>query len=623
MTDFTANLTPIVVPALAGNTAANIATYQANFTSNIVAAGNSVLQSFIAQKATDFFAIGDLPNASYLVVGDQGVGAIAIAAQQATAPTIDYASIENLIDAMGQLALPAAPTLDVPSSDTPTLDAVAPTLSMPTLPGPLTAVAPSDQPSIESPALPDAPTYVLPPVPTFEEFGIPDAPGFSLPTFSAQAPANLLNPPTAQFSYVDPGYTSQLQDPLIAKLLSDLVNGGYGIDPNDETMLWFRARDRAAQEGRTRVKEVQRRHAATAFPMPQGAYYAAIEEAEEEALKALSEANRDIALKRADLYVENRRFTIQEVRSYEQVLISLYNATQERALNYSKAVVEMGIAIYDASVRNYNAQLDAYKTEATVFESKIRAELAKTEIYRAQIQAQLARVEFNKAKIEQFRAQLEAIQITVDLYKSRLAAANVFMDVQRAKLAVFQSEVQNYATLVGAKESEYRAYLAGVQGQLGAVDLYRSQIQAYNAKIEGLRSAASIKLQANEALLQQYRTAVTQYTEQLRAFQQRLSGRLDEARVQGLLYTTEVDAYRAYTSTLTTTAANYNENSRQFLDAQIANLQAQQKQVEFRLKQLSENVDLQKDINIHAIDFLRSALGGAVSGVNSLGVQTT
>lgn len=620
MTDFAAGFTPIEVPTLPADADANsLAVFNATFASNVVNTANSVLLSAVDLKSADFFAVGDIP-----VLGPQLAIQFPVIDRAPTRsdPPVDWADLQAKLDQLAALAAPATPSLSTTGVDVPTLDATAPTVTLPSAPSPDVGAAPTGAPNITEPTLPDAPTVTLPTVPTFEELALPTPPSVEVPSWTAVAPQNLLAPPTAQFAYVDPGYASQLHDPLVAKLLNDLQNGSYGIDPADETALWSRARDRAAAQARAEVEEVQRRMAESSFPMPQGTMLEAIDQAEQKAQRILSDANRDIALKRADLYVEGRKFTIQEVRQYEAVRISLYGATQERALNYSKAVVELGIATFEASVRNFSTQLEAYKTEASVFAERIRAELTKAELYRAQLEAERLRADFNRAKLELFNAQLSAINTTVEIYKARLSAANAFMQVQGQRLEVFRQQVLTYAERVRAKEAEYNIYQAQIKGQLAGLEVYRSQIDAYNARLGGLEAKARINVQNNESLLQSYKASSQNYANQLDSLNKQVTARLEQARTKGVLYEADIDAYRALVNAVVDASRVYAEGARYNLEWNKAALASKVAQIEFRLKQLGLSVELQKDVNLHGVEFVRSALASAVSGLNSLGVSS-
>lgn len=624
MTDFSASIVPIVVPTLADSTANSLATFQATLTKNIVDTGNSLLQNYIALKDTNFYAVGDIPALGpQLLLIDLDNLALMKSKVTKSQPATDWTTLENKLDQLAALASPAAPALITTSVDVPSLDATTPVITLPSAPSADVGAPPGAAPNVTDPTFPDAPTLVIPAVPTFDELQLPGTPTFQLPSWTAVAPQNLLNPPTAQFSYVDPTYVSPLQDALVIKLLADLQNGTYGIDSSIEDALWGRVRDRAAQQAKQAVEEAVRRMASTSFPMPQGSMLEAIDQAEQKSQEILSEANRDISIKRADMYVEGRKFTIQQVKEFEKIRMDLYSATQERALNYSKAVVEMGIHVYEATVKNYQAQLEGYKAEASVFETRVRGELAKAELFRAQIEAEKTRVEFNRAKLDLFNGQLAAINTTVELYKSRLQAANIFMQVQAQRVDMFRSQVQAYAERVKAKEAEYNIYQAQIRGELSKLDVFKAQIEAYNARIGGLETKARIAIQNNQMLVQSFDVASKNYGNLLAQFEKQINGRLDEAKAKATYYGLDVDTYRAYTAAAGESMRVQSEMNRYNLDWNKASLAARVAQVEFRLKQLGLSVELQKDVNSHGVDFLRAALGGAVSGLNALGVSST
>jgi hypothetical protein len=198
---------------------------------------------------------------------------------------------------------------------------------------------------------------------------------------------NQLVPPSLDaedFVYSEPGYSSALRDPMINKLLNDLTNGGYGIDTTDEVALWNRARDREAKQGVTNVLELRRQAAATSAPMPQGALQVALNKLNQDSADRISGTNREIALKRADLYVEQRRRVIDQVLSSENQSIELYNAVQNRTLQVAQIRVQMSIALFDASVKLFavqqqaittaiDAQLETLKATISVYASDVAA----------------------------------------------------------------------------------------------------------------------------------------------------------------------------------------------------------------------------------------------------------
>ena len=62
--------------------------------------------------------------------------------------------------------------------------------------------------------------------------------------FLASLRDSLLAAPIYPADYAEPTYSSTLLVALTNLLYSDLINGGYGIDVDDEENLWNRARER-------------------------------------------------------------------------------------------------------------------------------------------------------------------------------------------------------------------------------------------------------------------------------------------------------------------------------------------------------------------------------------------
>lgn len=194
-------------------------------------------------------------------------------------------------------------------------------------------------------------------------------------------------PPTVTFTYTDPGYASIVREPLIQKMLYDLQNGGYGIEPLDEQSLWDRARDREAVTMLAAVEEVRKQSVFGGFPVPQGSADAALAKASQDMAFKVSSINRDIALERAKMYVDNRRFVIEKLLAHEQMNIALYNAAQARIIEAGKVRVEMAIALFDAGVKMFKYMQDAIISQ---IEAPIKINEQLTRVYATEVQAYAA-----------------------------------------------------------------------------------------------------------------------------------------------------------------------------------------------------------------------------------------
>lgn len=599
----------------------SVSQVQAAATTNaqyLIGQAEAFLQA-VTNGVVDFRSVGDYDELSYL----QWDYDTELAALRSTLPgylTFDGVAIDGEIDQIGGVAVPEAPTLTLPTAAIPTLDAERPVIVMPDLPSTDVGDAPADEPALTDVAVPDAPALALPNVPTFEELQLPVAPSFSLPSFSSEAPVDTLVAPAQEFSFVDAEYASSLRDPVVAKLLDNLLNGGYGIEPGDELSLWARARDRAEQLGRVQVEEAMARAASTGMPMPQASVAAGIDRARQALQAELSKANAEIALRRSELYVENRKFTIQQVAEFEKIYIDLHNATQERALNVAKAVVELGLAVYEASVRRFQAQLEAHRVEAQVFETRVRAELTKAELFKAQIEAEALRGQFNAQRVALYQAQLNGIQSVANLYKTRVEAAGLLAQVQGQRIDAFKSRVQAYVAKVQAKEAEFGMYRSAVAGQTARLDIYKTDISAYEARIRAEEMRTRVLAQGNDALVEQYKARVAQYDAQLTGVTKKVDARLERDKTYIATAGVNTQVYRALADAVLAGTSARIEAQKMNNAWNVAALNSKVAVTQNRLKQLEMSVALVDSVNRHGTKFygdMTTALMGSVSGLTT------
>lgn len=219
--------------------------------------------------------------------------------------------------------------------------------------------------------------------------------------------------PTPTFSYTDPGYSSAMRDAMSAKLLNDLLNGGYGIDTIDEVTLWNRERDREVLLMQGEIEEIRRQAAAMSFPMPQGVLFAQLEKARQKYMEKISSANRDIGLKRADLYVQHRQRTLENVLKTEDQSIGLYNAIQGRALEAAQVLVKMTLAIFEAGMRAFELQISALLKQIT---AKVDVAQMSVQLYASDVNAYAAYV---NALATQSRVAMESSKMTFERDKTK------------------------------------------------------------------------------------------------------------------------------------------------------------------------------------------------------------
>jgi hypothetical protein len=266
--------------------------------------------------------------------------------------------------------------------------------------------------------------------------------------------------PDADFTYTDPGYASVLRDPLMQKLLVDLVSGGYGIETTDEEALWQRAREREAAGMNAAVSEALRVSASTGFPLPQGAQQKAVARAQQEYADKISSLNRDIALKRSELYLQSRQFTIEKVLASEQQSIALYNAIQDRAMRIAQLQVELAIGLFNAGVTLFRSQQEAIIAQV---DTPLRYNQQLLAAYNSDVQAYSALV---NAVVQEAQVQIANSRNKLD----RDVASH------RSRTDIVRFRLQQLATTVEKNRDIYKY----------GVDYFRTALGAAMSNINGL-----------------------------------------------------------------------------------------------------------------------------------------
>jgi hypothetical protein len=262
-----------------------------------------------------------------------------------------------------------------------------------------------------------------------------------------------------------------------AKLLSDLANGGYGIEPADEAALWQREREREQLAGESAIQEASRQAAARGMMLPPGVLNRQIQAAQRAALEKSSSASRDIAMKRADLYVQNRQFTIEKAVETERALVEYLSAYFGRKLDALKANLEayrISVEIYDAQVKAYMAKLGAQEAgirmKVEVIDAQVKVNMAAVSKYEALLRGEIQKAELS---VSAFRAQIEnGVAITDSTYKSQ----STRIDAAKARLLEAQYRIQNTVemnkTKLGAMENAAKLFIEPTNALAGMANAY-------------------------------------------------------------------------------------------------------------------------------------------------------
>ena len=490
---------------------------------NSIQSFNEGLGNFGRYWTTDFTNVrANQPSAAGANSAGASADASFSALQSSVAATnYSFAVADPLLD-----VLAVVPTISL--ADIPEYTGVEPTLNLPTAPNSSLPAAPGAAPAFNAPDIPTAPSITLPAVPSFTEVTPPEAPTLETLSFDGVLPDDELLLPDLQFQFDEQAYASVLLDKTTQKLIVDM-DGGYGIEPGDEQQLWDRARERELRNVEGAVREARRQRAARGFLLHDGVRLANEAAARREGMEKIASFSREVALKRADMYVENRRFTIQEARALEQMNINYWVTVADRALRAAVANVELGVQLYNLAVSRFQARLEAFKTSAAVYETRIRAQLNQLEQYKSRIEAANLTLDQQATYARIYEAQVRGAQAVLNIYSTEMEGARTAAEIERLKLDGFRASVDAYGSQVGARASEFQMYEAQIRGETAKLDAYRTSISAYGTRVDAAKTriaaqeiAVNSAINTNKLKLDKYAADMDKYRATVAAESERL-----------------------------------------------------------------------------------------------------
>lgn len=211
-------------------------------------------------------------------------------------------------------------------------------------------------------------------------------------------------------------------DAAIAWLENAIKNGGTGIKPAIEAQIWERSRARELKEADRLSAEAMNSFAARGFSLPPGALAARLAEVQQGAADKISTHSRDVAIKQAELELENVRFAVDKALGLRTAAISAaldywraYLMPEELAIRKALSGAELKMKFQNTALDYYRAQISLYGQQVqeggNFFDAANRA-------YMAQAQA---KVGLGQAKAN---AATAAAKAAGDIASAAMAAAN-------------------------------------------------------------------------------------------------------------------------------------------------------------------------------------------------------
>lgn len=476
-----------------------------------------------------------------------------------TAPTFDPVDLNLPPDPTGPPELQDLAPVD--SSGAPTFDVTAPTFDAGTKPSQLAAfqgTAPAINTNITFPTAPDQLQNPDLSLPTLTPRGAkPTAPAKVIPSFddvapvdTSVAPENLDATMAAEYEDKSAAFTAKISgyvDAQLTKLnpqfhaqmsaieaqLTRYLDGGTGLSPAVENLIYERGRSKNTAEFRRAERAAYASAAGRGFTIPTGAAFAATQRARQDGADNNARAAMEIAIEQAKMEQANLQFAVTTSISLRQVVINATLAYMQnlvsingQALDYAKTVASMLIETYNIQAKVFATKLDAYKAAASVYESRLRGVQILTDIYKSELQVLEIDLNVNRLEIDLYKSRIDSLGVLANLYKTQIEAVKGRVDLEKLGLEVFQLQVQTYSTMVQAKNSEWSAYVAELGGEEAKSRIFASQAGVFNTQMNGYKTKIDAQVEQLKAVSTTNDARSRQYTANLGAYEAQVRGRV-------------------------------------------------------------------------------------------------
>lgn len=537
----------------------------------------------------------------------------------------------------------------------PQLTANIPTLMTASLPsqiGEFNVSAPSIDTSYTFPTVPDSLDVAIL-APTLVEHATPTAPTISLPSLNALAPAGIDDAPTnlsdqfvAQYRALSPELVSSIEAGMDAMLLrynprfhvlkaaidaqlDRYLDGGTGLDATVEDAIYERSRTKQNSEARRAADAAFDQMAGRGWTVPGASVAAGIRASRQAAADNNAVAAREIVVMQAEMEQKNLQFAVSTgatmhnaalsaALSYYQGLISINGM----ALDGAKALVGFVVEAYNLTLRAYEARLGAYRTEAAIYETQLKAAMADLDRYRAELEGVKTLTDIDQNKITMYRTQIAGQEGLANIFKTRVEAIVSEAGLERLKLDLYKAQAEGFAITAQIKQFEYKAFEALMAGNEQLVKVYQAEVDAYNARLSGVKiriDAESEVVRAQTAIVQSQLSA---HESEVRTYGIRVQAEGDVARVQLENQRQIINAVEVQNKTTiarTQLAAGiYEAQSRIIIEQVKMDIEALLRSAELRIKQLGTIAEM----GTSSGKVYGDMAGSALAGMNSLVAQT-
>jgi len=416
--------------------------------------------------------------------------------------------------------------------------------------GSIVSVEKPSEVSLEAIDKPVKPDIIYPTEPILAAIQMPEKISIDLDSFDAISPGAINVSDPALMSYTAGNYSSELSQTLVeliasgfasAEVYSQLILdsstdsldviinklldvGSSGINNDVEQLIYDRGKARLKTENEALYQQTLNEFGSNGFNLPNGIFAANVVKIQKKISDKNDLLNYEIIVNQSNLAQTNRQFMVEKAIQLETVLINFFNDTENRTLESAKAVAANGVDVLRALIESYNAKLELYKTEAGVFELKVRAELNAAEIYKTEMQGAAIESEAQKNTVDLYVKKVDAVKSKAEVYKIEMDGASISMQIEQLKLQQLEVETKIYLANLEAERLKVTIYKeqneaekVRLEGHLAKIETYKIKVLTEKEKLDAHFEEKRLLLQENSSLIAKYQADTNIYSAELQA----------------------------------------------------------------------------------------------------------
>lgn len=537
----------------------------------------------------------------------------------------------------------APPTLtaiaDISVGSAPTFSETAPVISLPAKPSALSATAPSEPSPPSAPVFPDSPDDTLPSVPTMRDILLPtlgfiDIEGLRtafenalthLPTMPSGLidglAENIVADTGAMYSTIKGRLDAFLaENPAFAlnrTRLGELLSGtSIGMPAAVESQLRGRAFTAEDEQAARAIDTALWTWSAKGFSQNDGVLQGRLADIYQDNRNKQASLNRDIFIQASEWEIKNLQFAVQQGIAWEGVYRQVFSTIHAAAHEMAWHLFQAAEAIFNASSKIYELQLEGFKAEMASFEEWIKVELSVLEIYKSELEGAKLIGELNLQDIEIYKARLTGVMTVVEIYKANLQAVNLKITADSQVIELYKARVQAFTALVQAKTAEWGGYGEAVKGEVARADVYDSLVKAFSERMRAYGIEADVAKSIEGFKVDQARLQIDEFRAELEWFRAKLETALARVNAQHSLFGDEMRLFEAQGNIESTRVSSDNRTFQLQLEEGKTRADLELKKAELNISQVDRAAAIEQQ-SLDAVARVGAQLAGAsMSSVN-------